>query len=221
MKQKFKYIMSKIKSFFKATFVAPLQLIVHPISGWEIFKQEKTAKRWVSIFYVCMMIFAVILNEIAKCFIVGGADLKEFNLFRTILVVLLPVLVGVIANWCVGSLLDGKGKPAEIFDAIAYSFFPYVWLSIIATIVSNFIATDEMVYYTFIMGLGVGLTIWMMFFGIMGVNENSFGMNVINIVFTIIVIAVIIFTILLFFSFVERILGWLVSIYNEIKMRYF
>ena len=221
MKEKIKNIFSKIKSFFKATFVAPLNLIVHPISGWEILKQEKTAKRWVSIFYVCMMILAIVLNEIAKGFIVGGVNLKEFNFFRTVLVVLLPVLVGVIANWCVGSLFDGKGKPAEIFDAIAYSFFPYVWLSILATIVSNFIATDEMVYYTFIMGLGVGLTIWMMFFGIMGVNENSFGMNVINIVFTIIVIAVIIFTILLFFSFVERILGWIVSIYNEIKMRYF
>ena len=221
MKKKIKNIFSKIKSFFKATIIDPLQLITHPISGWEIFKQEKTAKRWVSIFYVCMMIFAVVLNEIGKGFIVGGTNLKEFNLFRTILVVLLPVLVGVIANWCVGSLFDGKGKPAEIFDAISYSFMPYVWLSIIATIVSNFIASDEIVYYTFIMGLGVGLTIWMMFFGIMGVHENSFGMNVINIVFTIIVIAVIIFTILLFFSFVERILGWIVSIYNEIKMRYF
>lgn len=221
MKKKIKNIFSKIKSFFKATIIDPLQLITHPISGWEIFKQEKTAKRWVSIFYVCMMIFAVVLNEIGKGFIVGGTNLKEFNLFRTILVVLLPVLVGVIANWCVGSLFDGKGKPAEIFDAIAYSFMPYVWLSIIATIVSNFIATDEIIYYTFISGLGLGLTIWMMFFGIMGVHENSFGMNIINIIFTIIVIAVIIFTILLFFSFVERILGWIVSIYNEIKMRYF
>ena len=221
MKEKVKKILNKIKSFFKEAFINPLQLIVHPISGWEIFKQEKKAKRWVSIFYVCMMIFAVVLNEVAKGFIVGGTDLKEFNLFRTILVVLLPVLVGVIANWCVGSLFDGKGKAHEIFDAIAYSFFPYVWLSIVATIVSNFIATDEMVYYTFIMGLGVGLTMWMMFFGIMGVHENSFGMNIINIVFTIIVIAVIIFTILLFFSFVERILGWIVSIYNELKMRYF
>lgn len=221
MNEKTKKVMTKIKSFFKGAFVDPLQLIVHPISGWEIFKQEKTAKRWVSMFYVCMMIFAVVLNEVAKGFVVGGTDLKEFNLFRTILVVLLPVLVGVIANWCVGSLFDGKGKAPEIFDAIAYSFFPYVWLSIVATIVSNFIATDEIIYYTFIMGLGVGLTIWMMFFGIMGVHENSFGMNIINIIFTIIVIAVIIFTILLFFSFVERILGWLVSIYNEIKMRYF
>ena len=134
MKKKIKNIFSKIKSFFKATIIDPLQLITHPISGWEIFKQEKTAKRWVSIFYVCMMIFAVVLNEIGKGFIVGGTNLKEFNLFRTILVVLLPVLVGVIANWCVGSLFDGKGKASEIFDAIAYSFFPYVWLSIVATI---------------------------------------------------------------------------------------
>jgi hypothetical protein len=148
MNEKTKNVISKIKSFFKETFVAPLQLIVHPISGWEIVKQEKTAKRWVSIFYVFMMIFAVIINEIGKGFIVGGTDLKEFNLFRTILVVLLPVLVGVIANWCVGSLFDGKGKASEIFDAIAYSFFPYVWLSIVATIVSNFIATDEIIYYT-------------------------------------------------------------------------
>ena len=41
MNEKTKNIMSKIKSFLKATFVAPLQLIVHPLAGWEIFKQEK------------------------------------------------------------------------------------------------------------------------------------------------------------------------------------
>lgn len=221
MSDKTKQLKSKIKSFFQEAFIVPLQLVVHPIGGWERFKQDKIAKRWVSIFYVIMMIIALIINETVKGFIVGGTNLKDFNLFRTILVVLLPVIVGVIANWCVGSLFDGKGKAAEIFDAIAYSLFPYVWFSIIATIVSNFIVEDETIYYTFIMGIGIGLTIWLMFFGIMGVHENSFGMNIINIVFTIIVIAVIIFTILLFFSFVERILGWIMSIYNEIKMRYF
>ena len=41
MKKKIKNICSKIKSFFKATIIDPLQLITHPISGWEIFKQEK------------------------------------------------------------------------------------------------------------------------------------------------------------------------------------
>ena len=45
MNEKTKKVMTKIKSFFKCAFVDPLQLIVHPISGWEIFKQEKTAKR--------------------------------------------------------------------------------------------------------------------------------------------------------------------------------
>ena len=79
MNEKTKKVMTKVKSFFKGAFVDPLQLIVHPISGWEIFKQEKTAKRWVSIFYVCMMIFAVVLNEVGKGFVVGGTDLKEFN----------------------------------------------------------------------------------------------------------------------------------------------
>lgn len=218
---KTKRIKQFLSTFFHETFQIPLYLIVHPIRGWDEFKHEKIAKNWVSIFYLAMMLLAVIIHTTAKGFIVGGTDIKHFSLLKTILTILLPVFIGTIANWCVGSLFDGKGKMPEIFRVINYSFFPYVWLSILATIVSNFIGADETMYYTVLMSVGTGLTIWMMFFGIMGIHENSFGMNIVNIVFTILVIAIIIFAILLFFSFVERILGWLYAIYSEIRMRYF
>ncbi len=215
---KIKYYLS---TFFKEAFKRPLELIIHPISGWEDFKYDKTSKRWVSFFYLIMMIMAVIINKTLKGFVVGGGNIKDFRLFNTILTIILSVVVATIANWCVGSLFDGKGKIPEIFRVINYAFFPYVWLSIIATIISNFIGTDELMYYNILMGIGTALTIWMMFFGLKGVHENSFGMNIINIIFTIVVIAIIIFVILLFFTFMERILSWIYAVYNEIKIRYF
>lgn len=221
LKKWFSLIIDKIGIFLKATIGKPLYLMVHPIGGWDSFKREKEAERWVSIYYFILMMIVVILNQTIRGFIVGETDLTKFKLLKTLLTVILPVLGFTIASWSIGSLFDGKGKIGEIFDAVCYSFAPFVWIGLIATIISNFITLDEVTIYYFMMGLATALMIWMLFFGLMGIHQNNLGMNIIQIIFTIVAVCILVFVVLLFFSFIERIIGWFSSIINELKMRYF
>lgn len=202
-------------------FLYPFYLITHPAKGWSDYKYEKNYRLYATITYITLLIISLILNSTVRGFIAGGVNIKEFNLFTTILKALIPIFVGTLASWCIGSLIDGKGKMYEIFSTIAYSLYPFAVTKLIAVLLSNYLTSDEMLIYHFINGLGIALTVWMLFFGIMGIHQHSFGLTIIHLILTIIVIAVICFITLLFFSFIERIISWLSSIINELKMRYF
>ena len=213
-------ILKSIKIFFQDTFVYPLKLIIHPIAKWDDFKREKEAKRWVSIYFLIALIITLIIHQTSVGFMIND-NKQDFKLFQTILSIILPIIAFVISSYSVGSLFNGKGKMPEIFDMLCYSSFPLIIFTLIATIISNYIGIDEVNYYQIFMGIGIFLSCWMLFFGLMGVHQNSLGANIIHIIFTIVVVAVITFVVLLFFSFIDRIIGWISSIVNEIKMRYF
>ena len=168
-----------------------------------------------------MMIVTLIIVETCSGFIVNKNNPKDFDLLLTISLVIFPVIVGVAANWCMTTLFDGKGNMKEIFMVICYSFFPYVWLALIGTIVSNFIIQDEAVYVTVLNTLGIVFVCYMMFMGLMVIHEFGLFQNLIMIIFTVVAIAIILFIMMLFLTLIQQVTGWISAIYNELKMRYF
>lgn len=212
---------AKIKNFFNEIFSHPLHLITHPIAGWEDFKHDKKGKMWVAIFYLVMMIVTLIIVQTCSGFLVNKNNPKDFDLILTISLIIFPVIVGTVANWCMTTLFDGKGNMKEIFMVICYSFFPYVWLALIGTVVSNFIIQDEAVYVTVLNTIGIVFVCYMMFMGLMVIHEFGLFRNVIMVLFTIVAIAIILFIMMLFLTLIQQVTGWISAIINELKMRYF
>jgi hypothetical protein len=208
----------KLKQFNRDFFQYPLHLLSHPIAGWEDFTEGKMS---VSLIYFVLMMFAVVIQKVGTGFLVTDTTTKDFNIFFTVSIVIFPLLIGTIANWCVTALFDGKGTMKKIFMTLCYSFFPFVWLSLLGTIFSNFVIMDEIPYVTFINTFAVILMGYMMFFGLRGIHEYGLFKNIITIVFTIVAIAIIIFLVLLFLSFIQQMYQWVASIIREIRMRYF
>lgn len=213
-------VLQKIKIFINDCFSFPMHLIVYPLNGFEDFKRYKKSKLYVAWFYLFMMILVQIISYNANGFLVNKNDINDFNLFQTISLVVFPVFIFVIANWATTALMDGKGNMTDIFKVITYSFFPYVWLGLTATIISNYITVDEIVLYTFIQSLGVILMVYMLFFGLLGIHEYGLVKTIGMIVFTIVAIAVILFIITLFLSLTQQVWTFIESIYTEFKMRF-
>lgn len=209
-----------LKAFFQDCFKHPLYIITHPIKGWDDFKREKTSKRYVAIFYVVMMIIIQTIMYVGSGYLVNKNNPNDFNFILTAILVLFPIGLGTVGNWASTALMDGKGNMGEIFRVIAYSFFPFVWFGLFGTILSNFITVDEIVFYQFFMVLGTGLTVFMMFFGFMGVHEFGLLKNIFMILFTILAIAVILFIILLFLSLIQYIFSFFSSVIEEFIARY-
>ncbi|MDD4069796.1 MAG: YIP1 family protein [Candidatus Izemoplasmatales bacterium] len=226
-------IMSKFKSFFtrdnlksKSKMIIedcikmPVRLMVYPIRGYEEFKYENKSKNYVSIFYLIMMIIAQVIAFNGDGFLVNKNNPNDFNLLMTIALIIFPVAIFVFANWATTALMDGKGNMSQIFRVITYSFFPYVWLSLLASIISNYITADEVVFFTALHTLGIGLLAYMLFFGMLGIHEYGLFKTILMFLFTIVAIAVILFIILLFFSLIQQVYAFVKSLYDEFVMRF-
>lgn len=222
LKAKFKKLQLNklVKTFVADCIKMPMHLIVYPIQGYDDFKRENKSKGYVAWFYLIMLIVANTIAFNANGFLINKNNPKDFSLLMTTALILFPVFISVISNWASTALMDGKGSMTEIFRVISYSFFPYVWLGLISTLISNFITIDEVVFVTFFQTLGIGLTVYMMFFGLMGIHEFGVLKTISMILFTIVAIAVILFIILLFFSLFQQIWTFIESIFNEFKMRF-
>lgn len=209
---------SKAKKFFHDYFGYPLYLMSHPVGGFSEFREAKMS---VALVYFVLMLITEIIKEVATGFLVAETNFEQFNLFNTLSIVILPLCVGTIANWCITALFDGKGTMKKIFMVFSYSFFPFVWLTNVGTIMSNFVVTEEIAYVTFMNTSAFVLMAYMIFFGLAGIHEYGLGKNILTIIFTIVAIAIILFLVLLFLSFIQQILQWIISIITEIRMRYF
>ncbi|MGD9886368.1 MAG: Yip1 family protein [Bacilli bacterium] len=209
-----------VKNFIHNAFGHPLYLITHPIKGFDEFKREKTSKGEVAIFYLLMMIITQIIAYNKNGFLINRQNPDDFNLFLTIALVVFPVLIGTVGNWSITVLMDGKGTMKEIFHVICYAFFPYVWLGLLSTLISNFITIDEVIFFNFFSGLGALLLVYTLFFGLMGIHEYGLLKTIFMILATIVAIAVILFIMLLFLSLIQQVYSYLSSVYREFVMRF-
>ncbi len=204
----------------KELFQKPLYLMTHPIDGFDSFSREKTSKGWVANVYLVLMIITQVIAYNANGFLVNKNNPRDFNLLMSISLIVFPVVIVVIANWATTALMDGKGTMTQIYRVICYSFFPYVWFGLLASVISNVITLDEVVFFTFFQGLGAFLMGYMLFFGFLGIHEFGLFKTILMILFTVVAIAFILFIMLLFLSLLQQIWAFLSSVLDEFTRRF-
>ncbi|NLN50317.1 MAG: DUF1282 family protein [Acholeplasmataceae bacterium] len=209
----------KLKTGLYDLFVFPLYILTHPVKGFEELKYEKKGKIYVAIVYFILMIVATILVQTTSGFLISPLKDLDFNIFKTALLVIVPIVLAVIGNWSVTSLLDGKGKIKEIFMVICYGLIPYILLIIPLTFLSNYLTLDEVTFYNTFVGIAVFLAAYMIFMGLLVIHEYGLGKTILTIIFTVVAIAVIVFIGILFMTLIQRAYDFVCSVYQEIILR--
>lgn len=202
-------------------FKFPLYILTHPIDGFEEFKRYKRGKLYVAIIFIFLMAILSILDYYYTGFIVNPNNPNDLNSINEILYILTPVLLFSIGNWSITTLMDGKGTFKEIFMMTSYSLFPMIIIGYFLIIFSNVITIEEMEFYYILKGIGVILTGYMIFFGLIMIHEYTLLKAILTVIMTIVAMGVIIFISLLFFDLIQQVLGFVLSVYREIVLRYF
>ena len=133
--------------------------------------------------------------------------------------VLIPLLLFVLANWCLTTLFEGEGSFKDIFVAGCYSLVPLPLLLIPATIASNWVTTSEASIVTFV---GTVAFIWaglLIVAGTMVTHDYSMFKNIITILGTIVAMAFIIFIVLLFSMLLSKLVSLATNLVTEIQYR--
>lgn len=198
-----------------------LYVITHPLDGfWDL-----THERRGSVAAANIIIIMTFLTRIWKLqftsFMFMEVNWETVNVFKEILTIVLPLYIGVLANWSLTTLFDGKGTMRDIYMAAGYALTPYVIIQLPLIVISNFITVEEGAFYYYI---GTFSVIWcgaLIISAMMMIHAFSFGKTLAVLIATGVGMLVIVFLLLLFFSLISDGVAYFMSIYKELVFRFY
>ena len=206
------------KKSFKEELLYGFHLIFHPFDGFWDLKHEQRGSVRAGLVYVIVTIAAFFYQSVGTGYIFNPTG-SFMNIFAQIASVLVPLLLWVVANWCLTTLFDGEGSFKDIFIATSYSLLPVPMLVVPSVIFSNILAENEGQLVTLLVGIAFAWAGMLIFFGMMVTHDYSLLKNVTTTLGTIVAMAFIIFVAVLFTSLVARMISFVSSIIVELTYR--
>ena len=206
----------------KRTFVQELlfgfHLMLHPFDGFWDLKHERRGSVRGALVYVAVTILAFYYQAIGQGYMLNPTGTYS-GLWVQAIGVLVPLLLFVLANWCLTTLFEGEGSFKDIFIACSYSLLPVPLLLIPATILSNVVTTSELGIVTMISTISF---IWLgilIFFGTQVTHDYTMGKNIITILGTAVGMVFIMFIVLLFSTLIGKMISLITNIVTELQYR--
>ncbi len=192
---------------------------IRPFKGfWELKKERRGT---LSGAFTLILAFATVMlaGQLFTGYIFNYTDPDTFQPLRYIVVMLVPILLFCVSNWCLTTLMDGEGNVRDIIISVAYALVPVILTQIAAIILSNLIIRDENIYRIVLEYTGYIWTGALLLIGNMTIHNYEMGKAVGMMVLTLVGIAVIVFLALVFINLAYEIYNFGFSIYYEILFR--
>lgn len=198
----------------------PLHTMMRPFNGFWEMKFEKKGRVWLAVAILLLLALFSIAKRQFSGFVVNYNNLAQLNSLNEFRFVLLPFLLWVIANWSVTTLMEGEGKFKEIVMATGYALMPMAVIALPQTLYSNLITIDEGAFYYLLDIVGYLWFAWLLFVGTMTIHQYTPGKTVVTMLLTLVAIGILLFLGLLFFSMIQQMISFAVSLYREIGFRW-
>jgi len=189
----------------------------HPFSGfWEIKHRRKNSfgAALIVLFFVCLAIVAKLqLTD----FIFATAKPEDNNIFTELLFILLPLAMWVVVNWSITTLFEGKATMKVIFITTINAMIPLILLFIPQILLSYYFTLEENVFYVAIETFAIIWSVWNLIAGLSAVQDYGIVKTIITTICTILAMVAIVFLFAIFYSSLQQFVGFILTIYEEIK----
>lgn len=220
MKEKLAYAFSKGNLLHVLdTLKYALYVITHPLDGFWDLTHEKRGSKTAATIIILLSVLTNILRLQYSSFLFVTVRWSRVNIVIEILGLLAPLAIGVIANWCLTTLMDGKGTMSDIYMAAGYAMTPYVLVNLPLIVVSNIVTSEEGEFYYVFATLALVWCALLLLSAMMMIHDYSLVKALFAAALTIVGMLVIIFLLLLFFSLVSDAVAYFYSLYKEITYR--
>jgi len=152
-------------------------------------------------------------------FVINTNDLTSMNSLSIFFTWVLGFVLFIVSNWSVTTLLNGKGNMGDILKVIGYALVPLTCTLIFQVFASNFIILEEAMIVYVVTGIGVVWSLFMLLAGLCVIHEYGFGKTLISILLTFAAAAVIMFLGILFFTLIEQMVVFVISVGQELARR--
>lgn len=195
--------------------------IWHPFNGfWDIKKDRRGSVKSATILLAAACLSYVVKTVATPFIFQKQGEMEDVYVTVAAAQILVPVLLWVVANWCLTSLLDGEGSLRDIYVMSCYALFPIVLFTIPVTLASFVLSLDESMYLSFFGTLPVVWTLLLLFAGSLVIHQYTLGKNLIATLLTVGGMGVIIFLVLVFTSTLQSIGAFFSDIWTEIAFRF-
>ena len=193
--------------------------MLHPFDGFWDLKHEKRGniKSAVLMYVLFFAVYALRLQF--GGYVVTGKVSSEVNVLYHIFMLLLPIVMWIVANWCFTTLMDGKGTIKDITVATAYALKPYIVFGLPMLVLSNILTVSEVPFYNIFDALILAWVLILLFSGLMMTHDYSLGKSILTTILILIGICLIIFILLLAVSIAQNIYQFIYNIYQELSFR--
>ena len=193
-------------------------VMMHPFDGFWDLKHEKRGSVRAAVTYLAITIFAFYYQSIGQGYLFNPQG-NYSTIFVQVIGVLVPVLLFVVANWCLTTLFEGEGSFKDVFIATCYSLVPLPLVLIPATIASTAVISTEKDIVNLFISFAFIWVGFLLVFGVMVTHDYSLGKNIITLIGTIVGMVFIMFVALLFTTLLGKIVGFISNIVVELSYR--
>lgn len=209
----------KDKRTFGEEILYGFHIIFHPFDGFWDLKHEKRGSVRGATFWLVITCLTFVYESIGKGYLAGGGG-GTGGYFMAVLSILSPVVLWVVANWCLTTLFDGEGSLKDVYIATCYSLVPLPMLMIPAVMLTNIMTLSELDIITMINSLAFFWLGLLVFFGMMVTHDYTLGKNLLTTIASIVGVAIIIFIAGLFSFLVNKVFTFFYNIYIELSYRW-
>lgn len=196
-----------------------LHVIFHPFDGFWDLKREKKGTVEAALTFVAATIFMLVVQKQNTAFLFNQYRLEYINVLVDIITVGLLYILWCVSNWCLTSLMDGEGKMKDIAIFTGYSLVPLLLIQFPLIGVSHLITVEEGTFYYVFTVISYLWTALLLLVGMMETHQYTMKKTILTTVLTLIGMMIILFIGLLFFSVIQQILTFVVTIYKEVRFQ--
>ncbi|MBQ3028260.1 MAG: YIP1 family protein [Lachnospiraceae bacterium] len=196
-----------------------LYVLTHPFDGFWDLVHEKRGSMAAAHTLLILTFVTNLWSMRFTNFMFNDVRWERVNIWQQVLGLLAPLLIYCVANWCLTTLFDGKGRLKDIYMGMCYSLTPYILIMNPITIISNFVTDEEGAFLAYFNVLAIAwAAIWILI-SVMQIHDYSLMKAILAIAFSAVGMMIIVFLIMLFFSLVSDAVAFFISIGKEILFR--
>ncbi|WP_127580012.1 YIP1 family protein [Paenibacillus koleovorans] len=215
----------RLRSALQARRELPLQLlhvrrlIAQPIDGYHAIRYEAKAGTASSLIMLGLAISAYAAILAGTSFVFNPAIYTGVRLGASIIPFVAVWGGWVVSHYLVSSLMRGEGRLRDVFQGSSYALFPIILIGIPVTLLSQVFTTSEQSIFGLLQLFLIVWTALQFFWMVQGIQNYSVGEAILNIILSLLALAIIAVLIFIFFSLSGELIDFIYSIYQEVVIR--
>lgn len=194
--------------------------IFHPFDGFFEMKFRQKGSMILAMALLVLYGLVSIFNTQYTGFIFNEFPLHQMKSVQLFLLAVVPVVLFIVSNWSTTSLMNGSGNIRDIWMMTCYSLAPLVLFDFVTTLLSNVIILEEGSILTAFHYIGVVWFCYLIFCGLCTIHEYTASRNILTLLMTLVAAIIIIFLVVLYFTLMQTVIGFVSTVMTEISKRW-